>query len=261
MKKKINCLLIVFLVCLSLYGLTACGLQPLVYPGADMHLPDSRYGCKAERVELKAPDGTALRGWFFNRGADTPLVVFYGGNAMNVGAFTDIAKADTTRSYLLMNYRGYGNSDGEPSESALVQDACHCLKSARKKLGTPASVTLVGFSLGSGVATQVAAAEKPDALILICPFDSITEVACNMVPFIPRLLPLDTWKSADYAPKITCPVTILRAKHDSIVPPASTDALIRAFAAVTPTVHEFSCDHNNIFSAEGFSETLKNQLP
>lgn len=261
MKKKINYLIAAFGMMICLYGLTACGLQPLVYPGATLDMPDSRYGCEAERVELKAADGTALRGWFFDRGQNTPLVAFYGGNAMNVGAFNDIAQADTTRSYLLINYRGYGNSEGEPCEKDIVQDACRCLQLACKKLGKPASVTLVGFSLGSGVAVQVAAAQKPDALILVCPFDSITEVACNMVPFIPRLLPLDSWKSADFAPQITCPVTILRATHDSIVPPASTDALIRAFTAVTPKVYAFPCDHNTIFSAAGFSESLKNQLP
>lgn len=261
MKKKLNYLIIAVIGLITLYGLTACGLQPLVYPGATMHMPDSDYGCEAERVEFKAQDGTALRGWFFNRGPNTPLVAFYGGNAMNVGGFTDIAKADSSRSYLLINYRGYGNSEGEPSESAIVKDSCHALSLASEKLGKPVSVTLVGFSLGSGVATQVAAAVKPDALILICPFDSITEVACNYVPFVPRLVPLDSWRSVDYAPGISCRVAILRALKDSIVPPYSTDSLIRAFSATTPAVFEFDCDHNQIFSAPQFTETLKQQLP
>lgn len=259
--KKYNCLLIPIFICLCLCSFTACGVQSLLYPGADISMPDSRYGAEPEQVEIKAADGVALRGWFFNRGQNSPLVVYYGGNAMNVGAFVEMAQSDTTRSYLLINYRGYGNSEGEPAEAALVQDACHCLHVARKKIGNPASVTLVGFSLGSGVATQVAALENPDALILICPFDSITEVACNFVPVLPRLLPLDTWKSAAYAPKISCPVTILRASYDSVVPRDSTDALIHAFTNTSPTVYEFPCDHNDIFVAEGFLETLNKHLP
>ena len=225
-----------------------------------MEMPDCNYGSEQQHVSLKAEDGTALRGWFFNRGANTPLVVLYTGNAMNVGALNDLAEADTARSYLLMNYRGYGDSEGTPSEALLVQDARRCLSGARKKLGTPASVTLVGFSLGSGVATQVAAAEQVDALVLICPFDSITTVACNMVPFIPRLLPLDSWNSAHFAPHITCPVSILRAQYDSIVPPSSTDALMRAFKAVEPKVFSFECDHNDIFGMEGFTTTLRRQF-
>lgn len=261
MKKKLNSLIIFSVVLVALYGLTACGLQQLIYPGAGMEMPDSRHGSPEARVEIPAQDGTTLRGWFFNRGANSPLVVFYGGNAMNVGGFINFATSDTSRSYLLINYRGYGGSEGKPTEKALVNDAQHCLRWARTQLGSPASVTLAGFSLGSGVATQVAAAEKPTALILICPFDSITEVACNLVPVLPRFLPLDSWKSADFAHSITCPVTILRATNDSIVPPASTDALIRAFTATTPTVISFPADHNDIFTAPGFDEALQKALP
>lgn len=255
--KKIRIFVLLAVLLGGLYGLTACGVQALVYPGASIPMPDAEYGHEAQRVTIAAADGVPLRGWFFNRGAGSPLVAMYGGNAMSVGSFADIAAADTTRSYLLINYRGYGSSEGEPSEQALVADARHCLRYARLKLGgAPASVTLVGFSLGSGVATQVAAAENPDALVLICPFDSITNVACNMVPLLPRLLPLDSWRSVDYAPRIRSRVSILRATHDSIVPPAGTDALIRAFRATTPTVHAFPSDHNDIFTAPGFRETL-----
>lgn len=225
-----------------------------------MEMPDSNYGSEQQHVSLKAEDGTALRGWFFNRGAHTPLVVLYTGNAMNVGALNDLAEADTARSYLLMNYRGYGDSAGEPSEALLVQDARYCLNIARNTLGTPASVSLVGFSLGSGVAVQVAAAEQVDSLVLVCPFDSMTEVACNFVPFVPRLLPLDSWESAAYAPQIRCKVSILRAKYDDIVPPSSTDALIKAFDAARPSIFTFEADHNSIFNAEGFKETLMHRL-
>ncbi len=135
--KKYNCLLIPIFICLCLCSFTACGVQSLLYPGADISMPDSRYGAEPDQVEIKAADGVALRGWFFNRGQNSSLVVYYGGNAMNVGAFVEMAQSDTTRSYLLINYRGYGNSEGEPAEAALVQDACHCLHVARKKSAIP----------------------------------------------------------------------------------------------------------------------------
>lgn len=241
-------------------GMASCGIQTLIYPGVDMEMPDAAYGKTEHAVSITTDDGTCLRGWFFNRGAGTPLVVCYGGNAMNAGYFAQLAAADPTRSYLMMNYRGYGGSEGEPSEELLVKDARFCLAVARRALGTPASVSLIGFSLGSGVATQVAAAEKVDSLVLVCPFDSITSVACNIVPLLPRLLPLDTWDSAAFAPHINCRVSVLRAKYDTIVPADSTDALIRAFKQVPTTVHTFDADHNNIFNVDGFKEILMQQL-
>lgn len=254
--------LIIWMSCCLLFcsGLNSCAIQTFIYPGADQEMPDAAYGNKDYSIGIEAQDGTILRGWFFNRGEGTPLVVCYGGNAMNVGYFTQMASADTSRSYLLMNYRGYGDSAGEPSEQLLVQDARHCLNIARKLLVEPASVSLVGFSLGSGVAVQVAAAEQVDSLVLVCPFDSMTEVACNFVPLLPRLLPLDSWESASYAPQIRCKVSIMRAKYDNIVPASSTDALIKAFDAARPSIFTFEADHNTIFNAEGFKETLMHRL-
>ena len=245
---------------LLLLGSTPSCINSLVYNGSGKHMPDLTYGHTESAIALKADDGTTLRGWFFNRGAGTPLVVFYGGNAMNVGNFASIAASDPTRSYLLMNYRGYGNSEGEPNEARLVTDARSCIAQARRMMGTPGPLSLVGYSLGSGVAMQVAAGKNTASLILICPFDSMTEVACNQVPFFPRILPMDSWNSAEYAPHITCPVTIMRAQTDDIVPTESTDRLIQAFPT-TPAVKTYPADHNSIFSCPDFTKDILNALP
>jgi predicted alpha/beta hydrolase len=240
--------------------LASCNFSQMVYPGKDMELPDAACGNAGNAIIIPAEDGTRLQGWFFNRGAATPLVVMYGGNAMNVGTFASLAASDPTRSYLLMNYRGYGNSAGEPSEKQILADARYTIRYARNAMGNPeAPLCLVGFSLGTGVATQLAATENPAGLILVCPFDSMTSVACNIVPFFPRIVPMDSWKSVNYASKVRCPVTILRAKYDQVVPAESTDALIKAFPA-PPVVRQFEADHNTIFSAQGFVPAIMQAL-
>lgn len=250
------------LLLMSSCTFTACNTNKLVYPGSRMQLPDAACGYPMQNISIQANDGTRLKGWFFNRGANTPLVAIYGGNAMNVGNLAHIAASDPTRSYLLINYRGYGNSEGTPSEKALVADARHCIYHARSLMGNPgAPLYLLGFSLGSSVATQLATTERPAGLVLVCPFDSITSVACNAVPFFPRLLPMDKWKSTIYAPQVTCPVTIIKAQYDRVVPAASTDKLIRAFRSTTPTVRIYPADHNNIFSAAGITQDILNALP
>ena len=241
--------------------LSACNFSQMVYPGKDMQLPDAACGYPENAIVIPAEDGTRLQGWFFNRGAGTPLVVMYGGNAMNVGNFANLAASDTTRSYLLMNYRGYGNSAGGPSEKQIMADARYTIRYARNAMGNPeAPLCFIGFSLGTGVATQLAATENPAGLILVCPFDSMTNVACNIVPFIPRIVPMDSWKSVNYASKVRCPVTILRARYDQVVPAASTDALIKAFPT-PPVVRQFEADHNTLFSAQGFVAAIMQALP
>ena len=246
---------------LTALGVVSCNTSRLVYPGSNMELPDAGYGYAGNAIAIRAEDGTILRGWFFNRGANTPLVVMYGGNAMNVGSFNNIAASDPQRSYLLMNYRGYGGSEGKPSEKALVADARYCIRYARTAMGNPsAPLYLMGFSLGSGLATQLATTEAPAGLLLVCPFDSMTSVACNVVPFIPRLLPLDRWQSVRYAPQITCPVTIVRANFDDVVPANSTEKLIRAFRT-PPTVRNYPANHNNIFATAGFATEIERTMP
>ncbi|MBR1981694.1 MAG: alpha/beta fold hydrolase [Akkermansia sp.] len=242
-------------------GTSLVSCNSMVYPGTEMQLPDAACGYPGQSVAIPAEDGTILRGWFFNRGANTPLVAMYGGNAMNVGNLSHIAATDTTRSYILINYRGYGNSAGEPSEQAIVSDARYCIRYARAQMGNPsAPLYLVGFSLGTGVATQLATTEKPAGLVLICPFDSMTSVACNVVPFFPRILPLDSWNSARFAPGVTCPVTIMRARYDQVVPAASTDKLIQAFPT-PPRVRQFEADHNTIFATAGLVQEMFLAMP
>ena len=242
-------------------SVTSCNTNKLVYPGSRMQLPDTACGYPGNAITIQAEDGTLLSGWFFNRGANSPLVVMYGGNAMNVGNFANIAAADTERSYLLMNYRGYGSSAGTPSEKAIVADARYSIRYARAAMGNPAApLYLMGFSLGSGVATQLATTESPAGLVLVCPFDSMTSVACNVVPFFPRILPIDKWQSVRYAPLVTCPVTIMRANYDDVVPANSTEKLIRAFRT-PPAIQNYAATHNNIFATAGFAAALRTAMP
>lgn len=218
-----------------------------IFPGFFVGRPDAIYGQETYRTEFSAADGTPLRGWFFNRGQGSPLVAVYAGNNMNVGGMLALALADTSRSYLMLNYRGYGDSEGVPSESRLVTDARHCIAEARRRIGgQPSSLHIVGYSIGSGVANQVAAAESPATLTLICPFDSITEVACDFVPLLPRLLLPNAFVSTDFAPRITCPVTVLRADADTLVTAPHTAALLRAYPS-PPREHVLPADHNSVF--------------
>ena len=253
---------------------SAMGCSPvnrLVYPGSLHSMPDEACGHEQQHITLPAPDGTPLAGWFFNRGAGKPLVMMFGGNNMNVGAFTDIAAADTARSYLLLNYRGYGNSKGTPNQKDIVQDALHALELKQAELGNP-PVIIVGYSIGTGVACQVASSGTvlPAKLILICPFDSLTSVATGFVPLLPHLLLSDSYDSVAAVSRLycPCPISILRAQFDEVIAPKHTDRLIEEITKrgkqkkpkQSPAVFTFPAGHNNIFSAPGFNKTLRQQM-
>lgn len=133
---------------------------------------------------------------------------------------------------LLVNYRGYGLSTGSPTEQDIMGDSLAILDSVLKETGrTPDDVILVGQSLGSGVATQVASVRHVKKLVLLVPFDSLLETARGLFPYLPvRLLLPDHFRSDLAAPKVACPVSILAAGADEVIPPHHAKRLRDCFS-------------------------------
>ncbi len=232
-------------------GTLAYCLGPrLVFFGA--YFDDTRGTTMADAMPEMQPvafttaDGTVLRGWLRHGGIGAPLVVVYGGNNVNVGAFAGISRLAAHSSVLLLNHRGYGESEGRPTERAVVDDARQALQHFRRLLGEPERVILLGFSLGTGVATQVAATEPVDQLVLACPFDSVLATGCQHIPLLPELIPMDHFRSDLAAPQVRCPVTVFMATQDTIVPNERTLNLIRHFTGTRVQLHRIPCGHNEV---------------
>lgn len=194
--------------------------------------------------------GATLTGWFFKNeiGPGSPLVVYYGGNAEDVTLnFADLGRF-RNRSFLFMNYRGYGGSDGKPSEAALLADALFVFDHMLAAEGIdPAHVVLMGRSLGSGVAVHVAAKRKVGGIILVTPFDSLVNVARAHYPIFPvGLLLKHRFDSAALAPGITTPALFLTASDDQVVPVRFAKKLESVWGGPTTAVRVEGTDHNSI---------------
>lgn len=164
-------------------------------------------------------NGAKLSGWLIEKKGQ-PLLVYYGGNAMDISMMLPYLDR-FPHAKLLVNYRGYGLSTGSPTEQDIMGDSLAILDSVLKETGrTPDDVILVGQSLGSGVATQVASVRHVKKLVLLVPFDSLLETARGLFPYLPvRLLLPDHFRSDLAAPKVACPVSILAAGADEVIPP------------------------------------------
>ncbi|MGE5616113.1 MAG: alpha/beta hydrolase, partial [Bacillota bacterium] len=141
-----------------------------------------------QSVEFTARDGTRLRGVLvLPAAAPAPLVIYYGGNAEEVTQrSSEVARTYGDAAVLLVNYRGYGQSEGRATESALIADALEIHDWAVRQPGIDGHrIVLHGRSLGTGVAVAVAAARPVRGVVLTSPFGSARDIAVEAYPWLP----------------------------------------------------------------------------
>jgi pimeloyl-ACP methyl ester carboxylesterase len=178
--------------------------------------------------EMRLPvEGAVLKIWTLKRPGPRALI-YFGGNAEDVGASVEeFARAMPHRSLYFVNYRGYGGSTGAPSETALVADALALFDRVR---ADHTDIAVLGRSLGSGVATQLAAQRPVSRLVLVTPFDSIVRVAQAAMRWLPvTWLLKDRYESFRFAPQVTCPTLVVIGAADAVIAPSHARALVRAF--------------------------------
>ncbi len=213
-------------------------------------IPDlSRERFKGHGVRIQS-QGCELHGWFVNNtiSATSPLVIYYGGNAEEVSASLMEMEKLRSASFLFMNYRGYGDSSGRPSEQGILGDALTVFDWVVAEHGVdPAHVVLMGRSLGTGVAVHVASERRVAALILVTPFDSLINVAKGIYPFLPvEKLLRHRFDSLALAPGMEIPMLAVIAGRDEIIPNQNSYNLVNAWAGPVETLVVKGAGHNDI---------------
>lgn len=209
----------------------------LVYPAPP---PSAPWGS----LVVQRPDIT-LHGWIVHPEADDAWVVF-GGNGLALSPVGDQWRDCTTRAIYLMPYRGYEGQAGSPSEKALVDDGIALVMQVQK---THRHVGIIGISLGTGVATQVAVRAHPDKLLLVTPYDRLDRVAQDHFWFLPvRWIMKNTYDSAGAAAQLSgVPVAILQADQDEVIPAARTQALVAALPQKPMIWWHVPASHNGVW--------------
>jgi hypothetical protein len=206
----------------------------------------------AEPVTFATDDGIVLRGWFV-RSETSPArftVLVLNGNAGNRAYRAPLARALRRHglAVLLFDYRGYGGSAGQPSESGLMADA----RAARAWLAArpdvdPARVAYFGESLGAAVALALAVEQAPAALVLRSPFTSLADVGRLHYPILPvgRLL-RDRFASLDRIGQLRAPLAVIAGDRDTIVPAAQSRRLFEAAPGPKTWTLVEGADHNDL---------------
>lgn len=210
----------------------------------------------AERITIEH-DGVLLILTMLNPGMED-AIVYFGGNSeaveSNSGQYGTMFSDKTV---YLVSYRGYGHSTGAPSEAAFYKDAEVIYDQLQLK---HKSLSVIGRSLGSGVATWLASVRTLKHLILVTPYDSITNVAQDKYPFYPvDLILRHKFDSISRASGIAIPVLILIAENDELIPPSHSYQLAEALVSAKVEIKLITnANHNNIISSPEYVEALLN---
>ena len=199
-------------------------------------------------------DGHKIKASMLNIGSKK-AIIYFGGNAENVEynaeSFSSLFLEYTV---YLVKYRGYGGSTGKPSEDAIYSDAVHIYDVIRNDHD---EVSVIGRSLGSAVATYVAAERDIHKLVLITPFDSIQSIAQSQFPIYPMgLLLKDKHDSYSRAKKIKAETLVIAAGKDRVIGMSHTKRLIEGFSSKVLFQVIEGADHNNISVAPRFYGVL-----
>lgn len=171
-------------------------------------------------VHIDTPDHKRLTGWFLPPRPGRPTLLFFGGQGGGLSFQSARWRriADEGVGFLAIGYRGHDGSTGRPSEAGLHIDARAAYDWLVKR--TPSDDIVVhGFSLGTGVAVQLATERPARALILEAPYTSTADLAAKSFPWLPvRWLMLDQYRSRDIIDRVSVPLLIVHGDGDVVIP-------------------------------------------
>ncbi|MCU0684143.1 MAG: alpha/beta hydrolase [Polyangiaceae bacterium] len=205
---------------------------------------------------VRLGDGAELPAFAWPAPEGAPTLVYYHGNGEQLADLVPIGEAfhEAGLGFFTAEYPGYAlaRAAGGPTEARLYEGAEAALGHLQGALGVPIERTvLVGHSLGSGVATEMAARGRGGSLVLLSPFTSIGDMAAHLVPWLPgRLLVRDPFDSLSKAPRVIVPALVVHGVNDALIPAAMGQrlgaALVQGRVELVP-----GAGHNDLFSMYG----------
>ncbi|SDY21696.1 hypothetical protein SAMN04487939_101295 [Lysobacter sp. yr284] len=225
-----------------------------------MYFPqNTRLGADMTDYTVERGDAV-LRGWRLNAGREKALI-YFGGNAERIENMREtLAQWFPDRTIYLLSYRGFGASDGAPAEPELFADALAIFDQvAREHPRQPVSV--IGRSLGSGVASFVAGKRPVERLALVTPFDSLGDTAQAHYRWLPtRWLVRDRYDSIANLRGYFGPILVVRASDDDVIPPPNTTRLVHSLQTRPQGVEVVQlkgADHHNIGTYPEYGQALR----
>jgi len=194
----------------------------LYEPVREVPYSPGELGLAFEKVVFRTDDGLKLAGWFVPANGGQFTVLFCHGNGGNMAHRLDSVNIfqELGVNCFIFDYRGYGTSQGRPSEEGTYLDAAAAYKwlTERKKISAE-NIIIFGRSLGGSIATNLAAGVKAKGLVVESTFTSYVDIGKKFYPYMPvQWFARFSYKTIDYISRVRCPVMVVHSRNDEVVP-------------------------------------------
>ena len=227
------------------------------FPVAELLYTPNDAGLEYEDVRIQTSDGLTLQGWFIpgraDAGSNVTWLWFHGNGGNNGHRVDELARAHqrTGANIFIFDYRGYGESEGKPSEKGTYLDSRAALKYLLSRPDVDQDrIVYQGHSLGAAVAVELSLTRPPMAMVLVSPFASVRDMARLALPFPPAgWLVRNHYDTISRIQKLNVPVLVLHGDQDDIVPISQARKLYEAANQPKRFQVLAGADHNDTYLA------------
>jgi len=202
------------------------------FPTRDILATPLDAGLEYEDIYFNTPDGIKLNGWFIPADGRKLTVLILHGNGGNISHRLELVRVFNSIDLpvFIIDYRGYGHSQGSPTEEGTYLDGEAAMRYLAENKGLrQEDIVVYGRSLGGPVAARIAAISNPAALILDSTFTSIKDIGAELHPFLPvRKFFRFEYDTLGFVSEVSCPVLVIHSRDDQYIPYAHAQKIYSA---------------------------------
>lgn len=252
LKKLLYLLLIV-----SLF--TSCKQESMLFYPATLptnytfHFPN-----KFQEYNIPVDEKTKLNGLLFLADSSKGLVFYLHGNAGSIDSWGTMANVYLQNNYdlFVLDYRGYGKSEGKIKNEKQLHNDIQIVYDSLKTKYSEDKIVIIGYSIGTGLATKLASTNKPKLLILQAPYYNMIDLAHQYIKIMPSFLIQYKLMSNEYITKVTCPITIFHGNDDEVIYYGSSVKLKQHFKATDKLILLEDQMHNGMNDNKTYQKEL-----
>lgn len=215
-----------------------------------------------EEINIKARDGNSLNGLLFKSDSTKGLIFYLHGNAGSLNTLGEVAKRYTDLHYdvFILDYPGYGKSDGAIKNKAQLFDDIQSAYEEMKKRYSEKQIVVLGYSIGTGLAAYIASTNNPKLIILQAPYYNLSDLMRHTYPIIPAFLLRYKFQTNQYLQNCKMPVVVFHGNRDEVIYYGSSLKLKKEMKQGDTLITLNEQGHNDITDSPDYIVAIKTVL-